>query len=133
MAGDHVAKGPPLPPARQRHPLCARRAPNPPTPAHPNHPSGAPPTRLRPLTRTPSLASAPADPAASMHAALVRAGRVDSDPSLAVIQVNRMGHKGYLAHDFPLCVDGPVWAELVSAVRAALAMPEAVPQSLRSS
>ena len=68
-----------------------------------------------------------------MHAALVRAGRVDSDPSLRVIQVTRMGHKGYLAHDFPLCVDGPVWAELVGAVRAALAMPQAVPQSLRSS
>ena len=35
-----------------------------------------------------------------------------------------MGHKGYLAHDFPLCVDGPVWGELMRAVRAALALPE---------
>ena len=69
--------------------------------------------------------------AASMYQALLRSGHViptstclgaATDPSLQVIQVLRMGHKGWAAHDFPLCVDPAVWKELVRCVRAALQM-----------
>ena len=64
-----------------------------------------------------------------MYQALLRSGHViptclgaATDPSLQVIQVLRMGHKGWAAHDFPLCVDPAVWKELVRCVRAALQM-----------
>ena len=67
--------------------------------------------------------------AASMYQALLGSGHViptclgaATDPSLQVIQVQRMGHKGWAAHDFPLCVDSTVWKELVRCVRAALQM-----------
>ena len=67
--------------------------------------------------------------AASMYQALLGSGHViptclgaATDPSLQVIQVQRMGHKGWAAHDFPLCVDPTVWKELVRCVRAALQM-----------
>lgn len=67
--------------------------------------------------------------AASMYQSLLRSGHViptclgaATDPSLQVIQVLRMGHKGWAAHDFPLCVDPAVWKELVRCVRAALQM-----------
>ena len=60
--------------------------------------------------------------AASMYLALQRSGRTATDPNLQIIQVLRMGHKGWAPHDFPLCVDPSVWKELVRCVRAALQM-----------
>ena len=64
---------------------------------------------------------------ASLHSALARDGKLDGDATLQVIQVLRMGHKSWPAHDFPLCVDTPVWGELVKQVRAALQMGPAGP------
>ena len=51
----------------------------------------------------------------------------DDNLNMDVIEVLRMGHKGWPAHDFPLCVDTPVWGELVKQVRAALQMGPAGP------
>ena len=59
---------------------------------------------------------------ASMYQALLRSGCA-ANCNLQIIQVRRTDHKGWPAHDFPLCVEPPVWSELVRCVRAALQMP----------